>query len=203
MSESSESTPLPPGGSGEPADAAPAQPQPAGSFTPPAYGQAPGPGYGQTAAYPQTGAYPQTAAYPQAGYSQGAGYPPYQSYGYPYPGMPGMQPQLPKGMAITGMVLGIVGLVLSFIVIGGVMGIVGLIFSIIALRAAGRGQGGGRGMAIAGLVTSIVSILGSAVILTIFIAVGHSVDNCDSLDPSVNPNSTYLQYDNCIGGIGT
>lgn len=66
-------------------------------------------------------------------------------------------------MAVAGMVLGIVGFVLSFIpclgwFLGVVLGILGAIFSGIGMaNAANTHQG--KGMAIAGLVLSILAIL--------------------------------------------
>ena len=56
-------------------------------------------------------------------------------------------------MAIAALVLGIIGLVLSFLYIGIVPAIIGLVFSIFILRK------GKNGMAIAGLVCSILGIL--------------------------------------------
>ncbi|MGH3415814.1 MAG: DUF4190 domain-containing protein [Actinocrinis sp.] len=186
--------------------APPAQPTP--SYGQPSAGPssdyAQQPAYGAAAPGPQGTAYPQ-GAYNQGAYNQGPAYTPYQSYGYPYPAMPGMQQDLPKGMAITGMVLGIVGVILSLAMIGGVLGIIGLVFSIVALRAASAGRAAGKGMAIAGLVTSIVSILVTAAWLTFLIAIGTSVNNCDQSNPAVNPNATYGQLHDCLNnnGIGT
>lgn len=146
---------------------------------------------------------PPTAAYPTApppGYAQGAAYPPnasytpYQSYGYPYPYSTMPPPTLPNGMAITGMVLGIVGAVTALFYIGGVIGIVGLVFSIIALRAVNRREAAGRGMAIAGLVTSIVAIIVSAVEIVFIVWVIHTATNCAHLDPNTNPT----QYNQCM-----
>ena len=72
-----------------------------------------------------------------------------------------------KGMAIAGMVLGILSLVAGFWFwfVGVPMGIVGLVLSAVGgkkLKAAGQP----RGMAIAGLVLSIVS-LASTVLVTV------------------------------------
>lgn len=160
------------------------------------------PGYAQGAAYPQGPGYEQGAGYAQGpGYAQqGPGYPPnpaytpYQSYGYPYayPPMPPMP--LPNGMAITGMVLGIVGAVTALFYVGIVIGIVGLIFSIIALRAVGRREAGGRGMAVTGLVTSIVAIIiGAAEIVFLVWFVSGAV-NCSQYDPGINST----QYNQCV-----
>ena len=57
-----------------------------------------------------------------------------------------------KGMAIASMVLGIVGLVLSCLVIGIIPCVIGLILGIVVLVK----QKAGQGMAIAGIVTSLI-----------------------------------------------
>ena len=145
--------------------------------------------------------YPPNAGYAQGpqgpGYPPNAAYTPYQSYGYPYayPPMPPMP--LPNGMAITGMVLGIVGAVTSLFYVGGFIGIIGLIFSIIALRAVGRGQAGGRGMAIAGLVTSVIAILVTTAEIILVVWFVSTVTHCTQYDPTTNPT----QYNQCMQGI--
>lgn len=64
-----------------------------------------------------------------------------------------MEQQSGNGLAITGMILGIVGLVLSCIpccglfVLGGLLAIAGLIISVVALK-----KGVGKGFAIAGAI---------------------------------------------------
>jgi len=140
---------------------------------------------------------------PPSGYPSGGmpdpGYTPYQSYGYPYPMMPGMAPQLPKGMAITGMVLGIVGLVTSLFYIGGVVGLVGLVFSIIALRAVRQGRSAGKGMAIAGLVTSILAIILNVIEIVLIVWVVHTFTNCSQYDPGKHPDTgSQSQFDQCM-----
>ena len=147
---------------------------------------------------PQPMGAPPAGAYQSPGFPPNPGYTPYQSYGYPYPMMPMAPQELPKGMAITGMVLGIVGAVTAVFYIGGVVGIIGLIFSIIALRGARRGTSGGKGMAIAGLVTSIVAIIVNAVVIVFIVWVVHSVDNCSQYSPNDPGVGNQTQYDQCI-----
>jgi hypothetical protein len=142
---------------------------------------------------------PPPGAYQAPGFPPGPAYTPYQSYGYPYPMMPVPPQQLPKGMAITGMVLGIVGLCTALLYVGGVVGIVGLVFSIIALRAVRRGQSGGKGMAIAGLVTSILAIIVNAIEIVLVVWVVHTVTNCSQYDPNQYPlTGNQSQYDSCV-----
>lgn len=74
---------------------------------------------------------------------------------------PGGNPNAGKGMGIAGLVLGILAAIFSFVPCLGmwaiVPGIIGLILSIIGMRQAGA-AGAPRGMAIGGLITSIVGI---------------------------------------------
>lgn len=131
--------------------------------------------------------YPQQQP-PQPGQPYGAppsqpyGAPPSQPYGappsQPYPGQPYgpsyVQPVAmvtapahpAQGMAVAGMVLGIVGVVfacLPFVNILGVLsGVVGLILSGIALNNVNKNTaipaGSAKGLAITGLVTSLVAV---------------------------------------------
>lgn len=83
-----------------------------------------------------------------------------------------------NGLAIAGMILGIVGFLVVFIPCVGwllaiVLGIVGATLSGIGLGTAGK-YGGGKGMAIAGLVLSILAIIWVPV--WIFIIVGSTVN---------------------------
>ena len=79
--------------------------------------------------------------------------------------------KLPAGMAIASLVMGIVSILgalpLSFITI--VVALVGLILGIIALRKVRKGTGGGKGMAIGGVVTSAIGFILSAVVLVLLI----------------------------------
>ena len=96
----------------------------------------------------------------------GWGPPPAPAYGYPgYP-----QPQQGAGMAITAMVLGIAALVLCWSAFGGlVLGLLAVVFGIVALRRARRGEAGGQGRAIAGLITGAIGLVLGAVFLFVWI----------------------------------
>lgn len=83
---------------------------------------------------------------------------------YPRPRRYGREGEGPVGMAITGMVLGIIALVLSFIPCAGwflafIPAVLGLIFSGIGLSQAARSAGAGKKMAIAGLATSVLAFV--------------------------------------------
>ena len=115
---------------------------------------------------------------PPPGYppSQPYGAPPSQPYAAPPPGypmgqpyaVPMMVPASPKtnGLAVTSLVLGIIGAVLAFCPLGGefiapLLGILAIIFGAVGLNQVRSGMfsKGSRGMAIAGLVTGVVALL--------------------------------------------
>ena len=101
---------------------------------------------------------PASAPYQQYGPPNG---PP---YGYPEAQPPyGAPPKKGAGLAIASMVLGIIALLLSWIPIinnvAAVLAVVGLGLGIPALIWARRGTHGGTGMAITGLVTSVLAIV--------------------------------------------
>lgn len=128
------------------------------------------------------------------------GFPPYgypYPYPYPYPMMP-IAPELPKGLATTGMILGIVGACTSLFYIGGLIGIVGLVFSIIALRKASRGLAGGKGMAIAGLVTSIFGIVVNAIEIVFLVWLFSTASHCSQQVDNTDPNTGVSQMDQCM-----
>jgi len=83
-----------------------------------------------------------------------------------------VQPQTPRkgnALAITGMILGIVSVVLCWLPIVSLpCGIGGLIFSILGIRRA-KTTGTGRGVALAGLVLSILGLLAGLVFTAIWI----------------------------------
>jgi membrane-bound ClpP family serine protease len=68
------------------------------------------------------------------------------------------------GLAITSLVLGILGVLTSILGFGGVFGLIGLILGIIALATAKRG-GRSKGIAISGVVLSAVAIIATIVLL--------------------------------------
>jgi hypothetical protein len=104
-------------------------------------------------------------------------------------------------MSVTGLVVGVIGFATSFIpciglVFGILLGILGVTFSSIGLVQASGGRGG-KGLGIAGLALSIITILWVPVYcLIIFAAFANSVKNAlDSLpqdqavgDPPLKPN---------------
>ncbi|MGO4617359.1 DUF4190 domain-containing protein [Nocardia sp. 2YAB30] len=89
---------------------------------------------------------------------------------YPPPSQPAYWQESPKGrgLAITALVLGILGLLSFWTVVGGYLfGIFALIFGVVALVKARSGTAGGTGMAIAGLVLGVLSLIGAIVITVV------------------------------------
>lgn len=81
----------------------------------------------------------------------------------PQPPQPPVPPGVPgqtNGLAIAGMVCGILGLVLFwFPYLGIVLGILGLVFGVLGRNRATQLGGVGQGMALAGIVTGAVAVL--------------------------------------------
>ena len=97
------------------------------------------------------------------------------------PAGPGYYQQQParggSGMAIAALVLGLLAVLTSLTVIGGILlGLAAIVLGLVALRRARRGQGGGRVMAIIGIIAGAVGIALSIAL----IAAGISLLNSDS-----------------------
>ncbi|MFF4323057.1 DUF4190 domain-containing protein [Streptomyces sp. NPDC001568] len=159
----SPTTPMPAasGPGATPAYGYPAQPDPAGRGYPAA------PGYG----YPE---YPAPAA---GGYAY-SGQP---AYAYP--------PQAPpasSGMAVTALVLGILSVVACVTMVGSIaLGIAAVVFGALGWGRASRGQAGGGGMAMAGVILGSVGIVLGLVmtLLVVFDATDDGSDGYDGGDP--------------------
>jgi len=79
------------------------------------------------------------------------------------------EPQPDNGIAVAGLVTGLLALVLAIIVIGGVIAIVAIVLSIIGLRRS-RELGKGRGAAIGGIALALLAIvvsIGSVILITV------------------------------------
>ncbi len=82
-----------------------------------------------------------------------------------------------SGLAIGALVLGILALLSSWTIIGGILlGLIGLVLGFIASSRAKKGVASGRGMAIVGIITSL---LGIVIAIVLVVAVG-SFLNSDS-----------------------
>ncbi len=172
----------PPGYTGPTIPAAPAGPaNPYSSPTGNPFANPPGTPYG--APY---GAQPPGNPYgPPYGPPPPYGAPP--PYGYPYdPSAPPPpqfhaypQPQTGNGKAIAGLVLGILSILLCLLSVFDLLFLIpGLVFSLIALGETKNGHGSGRGIAVAGLVCTIVGAVLATLITIVYVRVG---DKCDGL----------------------
>lgn len=101
---------------------------------------------------------------PQPPAQQATGQNPYLPQ--PYPSTVVFAPTPPRGLSITAMVLGIVGIV-GFAAGGGILSVGAVIFGHIGLRK----EPAGRGMAIAGIVTGYVGILCSVLVVVFLVLV--------------------------------
>ncbi len=71
-----------------------------------------------------------------------------------------MEKQLSNGMATAGFVLALITVFLGWIpVLGWILWVLGLIFSSVGLAKAKKVEGKGKGLAIAGLVISLIGIV--------------------------------------------
>ncbi|WP_052069684.1 DUF4190 domain-containing protein [Streptacidiphilus albus] len=143
-------------------------PQQPAQTPPPSYGYPPQAGYAAAPTYPA----PQ---YAQAGYQQPA-HPGYQQPGYAQPGYP-QQAYGPTGepntLANAAVTLGLVSIVGLFVYgIGLLCAIPGIWVGILALKKS-RVTGTGRGLAIGALVLSVLGLLISAAVITVFVLYTH------------------------------
>lgn len=77
-------------------------------------------------------------------------------------GYPGGAPQQPQGngMAVAGLVLGIISIVLFFLSwIDAIIGILAIIFGAIGMSKANKIGGKGKGMAMAGLICGVIGVI--------------------------------------------
>ena len=102
------------------------------------------------------------------------------------------QPQGTSGMAVASLVLGIIGVVTSFMpIINNVsffLGILGVIFAIVGIVGINKGNRRGRGLAIAGLVLGIVAIVVTLIAQSFYGAVLDEVQ--EAIDESVTSSSS-------------
>lgn len=123
--------------------------QPAGGFPPPGYSSPSAPGFGS---YP-----PPSAGHPTPGQYG-------QDYGTPYPGVDYGYPAAPPGgtntLAIISLVASVVGLLC------GLGSIIAIVSGAVALTQIKHTREGGHGLAIAGIVIGVASLVISAVWMT-------------------------------------
>jgi uncharacterized membrane protein len=78
-------------------------------------------------------------------------------------------PRIPRqnGLGTAALVLGIVGILLSFFLVGGLLGLVGIGLGFVGLSRVKQGLADNRTVAIAGIVTGIIAVLVAASIVAI------------------------------------
>lgn len=162
-------------------------PPPPGTSASNPFGNPPGTPYSPYGTDPSghpPGPYPPPGQPPPYGQPPGY-YPPTPQYGY------GPQPAGTNGKALAALVLGIGSIVFCFFsFLDAVLVIPGLILGFIALSEIKRAGGGGRGMALAGLICSIIG----GVLATVFTALLiHAANQCGGLDNNNAPG-----WNNCV-----
>lgn len=126
---------------------------------------------------------PQSPEYPsQQGYPQQPGYGA-QPGGYPQPGYgyPPAQPQGGSGFGIASLIFGILSIVLFFLTVLDIVPIaLGIILGII-----GRGRNRrGRGMALAGIITSVIGLI---IVIGVFVAAAAFINNNPNILNTATP----------------
>ncbi|MGW4354194.1 DUF4190 domain-containing protein [Nocardia sp. NPDC004582] len=114
----------------------------------------------------QYGQYPPPQGQP-GNYPPGA-YPPPGNYPPPGGGQYWQESPQRKGMAITALVFGIIGLLtfwtVLFTIVGLICGLVAIVLGLLAVLKARRGAAGGFGMALAGAIMGVISLIGGVVV---------------------------------------
>lgn len=114
---------------------------------------------------PDCGVAGNSQAQTSSSYQTNQTYQNYQMY-QPIQGEPPKKPEtVCQGISIASLVLGIVGLILSCIVVGAILCIIGIILSLVALVK----QDKKSGIAIAGFITSVIGIMIAAMMFLFFI----------------------------------
>ncbi|WP_237200984.1 DUF4190 domain-containing protein [Rothia nasimurium] len=126
-----------------------------GAASTPDYSTPASTGYGTTSGAYGTSSYDANSYAGSPAYS---GYGAAAGYGYGFDSAP-----KPKGLAVASLVLGILAFLSGWALIGGLFGIVGLILGIMGIKRANRGEAEGKGLAIAGIVTSSLGLIGALV----------------------------------------
>ncbi len=102
---------------------------------------------------------------------------------------PPLQPQLPKGMAIAALVLGIIAILFCwfpvFNAVSIVLGIISLILGIMGVNKASKGLAGGKGMGVAGIILGAIALVISIVVNIATFALVNAVLQDDDVQGSM------------------
>ena len=98
------------------------------------------------------------------------------------PPMQGYQPKPSVALAITALVLGILGVLGSWVpllgILSGVLALIGLIVGIVALIKVKRGTAGGKGIAIAGVMLNVLAIIVVTIVTIVLITWYGKIQHC-------------------------
>ena len=98
------------------------------------------------------------------------------------PPMQGYQPKPSAALAITALVLGILGVLGSWVpllgILGGVLALIGLIVGIVALIKVKRGTAGGKGIAIVGVMLNVLAIIVVTIVTIALITWYGKIQHC-------------------------
>lgn len=134
-------------------------------------------GYGQPVSFGQgQGGYQPPAPYPGGGNEN-----PYQQGGY----RPQASSTAGRGLGITGLVLGILSVLLCWLGLPIILAVIGLIISIISVVKASRARAG-RGFGIAGIILNSIGLLLSALFLVFWVIAGGAFFSLIN-DPELRP----------------
>lgn len=135
-------------------------------------------------------------------YEQTPGYGQPAAPGYSQPGGYGGAPAPSNGMGVAALVLGIIGLLLAFIpvigVLGALLGIVGVILGAMARGKVKRGQATNGGMALTGIILSILAILVTIAYVVLAALFFNQVEDCT--DPNLTPEEVTACLEENLGG---
>ena len=163
---------------------------PTGAGAPPPGFGAPGPYQGAPGGYPPPYPY-------QPGPYQG-GYPPAPPQ--PWGGYAPPPPLSPKnGLGIAALVIAIVGLLFCWTVFGGiVLGAVAVVVGFVARGRVKRGEADNGGVAIAGIVLGVISVIAGLAFIAIWVGVFNEVGGGDYLDCVRSAGQDQEKIDSCV-----
>ena len=140
---------------------------------------------------------PQNSGYQTAPSYQGG-----QTAGYQnqYGGQPAGRPA-GWGMGLASLICGIVGLVLSWLVVPGLAAIVAIILGIVAIRKLKRTPGAGKAMPIVGIVLGALGTI-AAIITAIFWAIAFSI-GMDAYNECGHLQDDRAAYEQCINDFAS
>lgn len=88
------------------------------------------------------------------------------------------QPKPSSALAITALVLGIIGFLSGLFFVGGALGIAAIIVAIVALKKTKAGTASGKGMAITGIILGALAIIATIIMVLITIWAFNITQEC-------------------------